>query len=165
MELQELINEIGAGISEGQALAQAAEAARAEARAWALRLVRKSSPFEARALGRRAESGDLPSSPLLGALVILAASGKPEAAEALRMIGVRHGFVEIGARGTAVITAVGRGAIVKRVIVKFDPPAGSRGAWFRWEDKQEAPNAPNPEAPTASAASSVGARARIKRAR
>jgi len=150
MEIREILLEIEMGIEEGRATREAAEAAREAAQEWATKIVRKISKTEARALGRSVGlGGRIPSSPLLPALLILAASGDPEAAEVLRRLGIPAGMVEIpaGGRGVArVATSAGK------ITIKFDPPAACRGAWFSWRDQV-------PQEPA------MGSRARVKQAR
>jgi len=154
--VSKLISEIEAGKDEAQAAAQAAEAARAAAWEWAGRVIRGTPPEEARALGRRVIRGDVPQSPLLAALVIIAASGEPEAAEALRALGVRSGIVETGKNFGRVIVTLPTG----RAFFRFYPPATCRGVQFIWRD----PSAED-GSPSGDPSSSLGARARIKRAR
>jgi hypothetical protein len=155
MDLRELINELKAGMDEGKAAAREAEAARAAARSWADRLIKRLPPLEARALGRHAGHGDLPRSPALAALVILAASGSPEAAEALQTLGVQMGLVE-GGKISKVVLTTGR----RKMVFGFSLPDICRGVFFRWQAPEQAPGQAPEQAPA-----SMGARARIKRAR
>jgi len=171
MELELILELIEEGKEEARAIRQAAEAARQAARDWANRLIRNTPSVEIRALGRSVGLGEIPRSPLLASLLILAASGSPDAARALRALGARGGIVEVGDRGKAVI-AFPSG----RVVFEFSPPAACRGAWFSW-GQTPAPKAPKTKVPKTQvpeakapelaqeAPASIGARARLTRAR
>jgi hypothetical protein len=159
MDLEELVIQIESGKDDARDAIKAAEDARDAAREWAIRLIEKIHPLEARALGRAAELGSVLRSPVVAALIILAASGESKAAKALRALGVRSGIVEIGGQGGRAVVdlRVGRAAF------KFFPPACSRGAWFSWRESPQGNPSSADESPSRNPP--LGARARVKHAR